>query len=80
MSRVEKQEVSRAETQEVSRVEKHEMCTFPKTTALAMNRVAMARYGPILNRNEAAVSRKVFKYLPGPRDAIFMYFCVPRRS
>ena len=35
-----------------------------------MNVVAVARHGPILNDNEAMVSGKVFKYLPGLRDTI----------
>ena len=32
--------------------------------------VAMARHGPISKDNEATGLRKVFKYLPGLRDAI----------
>ena len=32
--------------------------------------VAMARHGLILRENKATGSRKVFKYLPGLRDAI----------
>ena len=35
-----------------------------------MNEVAVARHWPILNDNEAMVSGKVFKYLPGLRDTI----------
>ena len=34
-----------------------------------MNEVAVARHGPILKDNEATGLRKVFKYLPGLRDA-----------
>ena len=37
-----------------------------------MNGVAMARHGPILKDNEATGSGKVFKYLPGLRDIIFI--------
>jgi uncharacterized membrane protein SirB2 len=37
-----------------------------------MNGVAMARHGLILWENEATGSRKVFKYLRGLRDAIFL--------
>ena len=37
---------------------------------LGMNGVAMARHGLILWQNEATGSRKVFRYLPGLRDAV----------
>ena len=38
---------------------------------LGMNGVAMDRHGLILWENEATGSRKVFRYLPGLREAIF---------
>ena len=37
-----------------------------------MNGVAMARHGLISNDNEATGSGKVFKYLPGLQDIIFI--------
>ena len=40
-----------------------------KFTIRGMKWVAMARHGPILKDNEATGSGKVFKYLPGLRDA-----------
>ena len=39
---------------------------------LEMNEVPMARRGLILKDNEAMGSGKVFKYLPGPLDVIFI--------
>ena len=48
-----------------------------KTTVLVMNWVPMARHGLILWENEATGSRKVSKYLLGPRDAIFLYKMPP---
>ncbi len=38
---------------------------------MGVTEVAMDRHGLILWENEAAGSRKVSKYLPGLRDAIF---------
>ncbi len=37
---------------------------------LGMNEAAVAGHGPVLNDNDAKGSGKVFKYLPGLRDAI----------
>ena len=37
-----------------------------------VNGVAMNHHGLILRENEATGSRKVFKYLPGLRDTIFI--------
>ncbi len=48
-----------------------------KTTVLVMNWVPMARHGLILWENEATGSRKVSKYLPCLRDAIF---CIQNAS
>ena len=39
-----------------------------KSTKYWLNGVAMARHGLILWENEATGSRKVFKYLPDPRE------------
>ena len=43
-----------------------------KFVILEMNEVPMARHGLILKDNEAMGSGKVFKYLPGLRDVIFV--------
>ena len=43
-----------------------------KLVVSGTNVVAMARHGPILQDNEATGSGKVFKYLPGLRDIIFI--------
>ena len=45
------------------------MTVSPIFVILGMNEVAVARHGPILKDNEATGSGKVFKYLPGLRDA-----------
>ncbi len=41
-----------------------------KVMILGVNGVGVAPYGLILWENDAAGSRKVFKYLPGLREAI----------
>jgi len=41
-----------------------------KVMILGVNGVGVARYGLILWENDATGSRKVFKYLPGLREAI----------
>ena len=38
---------------------------------VGVTRAAMARHGLMLWENEATGSRKVFRYLPDLRDAIF---------
>ena len=43
-----------------------------KFVILGMNEIPMARHGLILKDNEAMGSGKVFKYLPGLRDVIFI--------
>ena len=50
----------------------HNICDLRHTVEviLGMNGVAVARNGLILWENGATGSRKVFKYLPGLRDAI----------
>ena len=42
----------------------------PKSIKKCMNGIPMARHGPKLGQNEATASRNVFKYLPGPPEAI----------
>ena len=49
-----------------------------KFVILEMNEVPMARHGLILKDNEAMGSGKVFKYLPGLRDTIFISKCPPK--